>query len=266
MLDIVLLTALIIAVLTFFLCLNQITKRIKKPAEASLPHENTSLFTAYLLRITISALLLFLLFAFLSHYYFDQLHDFFTLASMALISGCFVVFLIFTLLSEKLQRYIDARIDLLRKETMSRLLRHFLYVGALTGIATVLLSAGYTFLVAQQPQMVIDFFLLPIYASALFLFWLRFRVALVARASDYAFELIKRQEAALPLAGEHNPLWKLRLDFAAINRFLFYHLEFFILCVVALLVAGQTEKFIAFTNALSGFMALSVFSIGICAA
>jgi K(+)-stimulated pyrophosphate-energized sodium pump len=254
------------ALLTSLLCLIQILKRIKGVAPSPGITASATEFSLYLRRVSIVAFALFAAALWLGYYLDHVRHGAPDLVVIFTGAGGFLVFLITAYLTERLHRRMNVRVDQLRKESMSRLFRHFLYAGALLGMGAVFVAACYIFLVQRQKTLSIEFFLLPAYAGALLIYWLRFNVALIARSSDYAFELMGRQEAVMPLLGELNPLWKLRINFAAINRFLFYHLEFFILCVVVLLVSGQIESQTKLGLKGQNSISLTVFAVGILSA
>ncbi|MBV6492415.1 MAG: putative K(+)-stimulated pyrophosphate-energized sodium pump [Turneriella sp.] len=237
----ILITALCAVVFTIALCINQITKRLRKMAPSSIQQDTPLIFRKYLFRFCVVSFGTFLLVVLGTHYQNWAPSLFSSPGLIVVVVFSFIVFLVLVIFSEKLNRHIDARVDLLRKDSISRLFRHFLYTGSLMGLTVFSLAGVYVFIVLEDKKFSLDVSLLPIYAAALFLFWLRFRAALIARSSDYAFELIQRQESALPVIGALNPLWKLRLDFAAINRFVFSHLEFFVLSAASLLIASQIE-------------------------
>ena len=258
--------ALAAALVTSLLCLVQIFKRIKTAGSIVEIKGSGTEFSRYLTR---SGIVAFVLFSgtLAAGYYLDHIRHGAPDAGIVLIcAGAFLVFLVAAILSERLHRRMNVRVDQLRKESMSRLFRHFLYAGALLGMGAVFAAGTYMFFVQKHKTLSIEFFLLPAYAGALLIYWLRFNVSLIARSSDYAFELMGRQEAILPLLGESNPLWRLRISFSAINRFIFYHLEFFILCVVVLLVSGQIETQTKLVAPGRNSVSLTVFAIGIVSA
>lgn len=258
--------ALSAALLTALLCLMQILKRIRKPAAPVAPLPNAAEFSRYLKHVSIVAFILFAG-AIGGAYYLDRLRHGAPDARVIYIGvGGFLTFLMTALLTERLHQRMNKRVDQLRKDSMSRLFRHFLYAGALLGMGAVFFAACYVFLVQKQATVSTEFFLLPAYAGALLIYWLRFNVSLIARSSDYAFELMGRQEAVIPLLGDSNPLWRLRIDFAGVNRFLFYHLEFFVLCIAVLLVSGQIETQTRLAVQGRTSVSLTVFSIGVISA
>lgn len=261
-----LIVALAAALFTSILCLIQIFKRIKTNTALAPGAGAPTEFSYYLLRTSLVALILFGL-ALASGYYLDHIRHGAPNPTALLVGTVgFLTFLLTAFLTERLHRRMNRRVDQLRKESMSRIFRHFLYAGSLLGMAVVFIASCYIFVTRRYETLSIEFFLLPAYAGALLLYWLRFNVSLISRSSDYAFELMGRQEAILPLLGESNPLWKLRIDFAAINRFIFYHLEFFVLCVVVLLVSGQIESQTKIGLKGQNSVSLTVFAIGILAA
>lgn len=184
---------------------------------------------------------------------------------LLLTSGGFLLFLVAAIASESLLRYMKRRVVQLQKETISRIFRQVLYAGALMGLGAVLMAIVYAWLAQSQKNLMTQLYLIPAYAGALLMFYQRFHVALTARSADYAFELMARQEALLPLAGASNPLWRLRQSFAAINRFLFSHLEYLVLAVVVLTVSHQIEAQTKLPSNLGATVSLTVFAIGVIA-
>lgn len=155
--------------------------------------------------------------------------------------AAFTAFILFASLTESLVKRMQQRTHQLQRENVSRIFRFFLYAGALLGLAALLLCAGYIWAAQMNGQTSSGIWLLPAFSAAVVLFWLRFHSALVARTADYAYELLRRQEAILPLTGTHNPLWRLRQVFAVVNRFFFFHLEYMVLSLVVLTVGYRIE-------------------------
>jgi K(+)-stimulated pyrophosphate-energized sodium pump len=245
------------------LCILQITRKISVVGEV----DQLKFSFALSLQNTYLVAVLFFGAALAGGYYLDFLrHGLANHALLAVNGGGFIAFLMATSATERLHRHMQVRGSLLQKNSMSRIFRHFLYAGALLGLLASLLSVVYSYLVNRQQNSLTELFLLPAYGGALLLYWLRFNVALVARSSEYAFELLGKQEAILPLLGTKNPLWTLRQYFAATNRFLFYHLEFFLLCSVVLLVATKIENQTGLHLGGLSSVSITIFSLGIVAA
>jgi hypothetical protein len=259
-------TAVAVAVASFVTCLLQVTKKIKNPAAELFAQDSIPEFSRYVKRLSVVVLILFSA-ALSAGYYLSHLrHGSPEPRVIITAMGGFVTFLFLLFATifflEKMQR----RIVLLRTEPISRLFRHLLYAGVLLGIGASLFTAVYAYIVQAQQIFSAELYLFPAYGGALLLFWLRFQVTLTARSGDYAYALMEKFEAALPLTAVLNPLWKLRLHFAALNRFLFYHLEFAVVSVVALLVAGQFEAQTMLAQPGRSPIALTVFAIGIISA
>jgi len=197
-------------------------------------------------------------------YYFDFIRNKIADPTILLLSsGGFIFFLAAAIVSESLLRYMKRRILQLQKDTISRIFRQILYAGALMGLGAALMAMAYAWLTQRQQNLTTQLYLIPAYAGALLMFYQRFHVALTARSADYAFELMARQEALLPLAGKSNPLWRLRQTFAAINRFLFSHLEYLVLAIVVLTVSHQIEAQTKLPSNLGATVSLTVFAIGV---
>lgn len=197
-------------------------------------------------------------------YYFDFIRNKVGDPTILLLSsGGFLVFLAAAIVSESLLRYMKRRILQLQKDSISRIFRQILYAGAVMGLGAVLMAMAYAWLTQRQKNLTTQLYLIPAYAGALLMFYQRFHVALTARSADYAFELMARQEALLPLAGRSNPLWQLRQSFAAINRFLFSHLEYLVLAIVVLTVSHQIEAQTKLPSNLGATISLTVFAIGV---
>ena len=255
--------------LSCLLCIVQIAKRLKGPqisAVAAEPAPQPTGYASYLRRVLILSLGLYIGVAAFGYYLEYLRHGLADAALLSVSIGGFILFLIIAALSEWLHTHMQQRVLLLQKATMSRLFRHFLYAGALLGLGATLFALLYLMLTERLNAMSLELLLLPAYGAALVLYWLRFNVSLIARASDYAFELMGRQESVIPLIGASNPLWRLRQNLAAVNRFFFYHLEYLTLCIVVLLIATQIEAQarIAIKGRFS--IALIVFAIGIVSA
>src|SRR5690606_38240166 len=78
-------------------------------------------------------------------------------------AGGFLGFLLAQYMTERLYRRMRGRVEELRKESMSRLFRHFLYAGGLMGMAAVFGAALYIFLVQLQKTFAVELFLMPAY-------------------------------------------------------------------------------------------------------
>ena len=203
------------------LCIAQLARKPENAAAIAASGQSALIYRKPLYRSAAASTLLFGLMLALV-YYFDFARNKISDWSVLLLSSCgFLIFLIAALASEALLRYMRRRVMQLQKETISRIFRQILYAGALMGLGAVLLAMTYAWLTQKQKNLMTQLYLIPAYAGALLMFYQRFQVALTARSADYAFELMARQEALLPLAGASNPLWRLRQTFAAINRFLF---------------------------------------------
>lgn len=199
-------------------------------------------------------------------YYLDYTrHRVSDLFVLLISSGGFFIFLAAAFFSESLLRYLQHRILQLQKETISRIFKQMLYAGALMGLGSVFLAMTYAWITQRQQNVATEIYLLPAYAAALLLFYQRFHVSLTARSADYAFELMARQEALLPLSGKSNPLWRLRQSFAAINRFMFSHLEYLVLAVVVLTVSQHIELQTKLPSTLGATVSLTTFAIGVSA-
>lgn len=257
------------ALLCVLLCVQQIFRRLRLKTQsdaAAAPIVEANEFTRYLLRLFLAALLLFV-FALGAGYYLDNVRHGFTESRILIIEiAVFFVFLGGAVLTEQLRVVMQRRAHALGRESTSRIFRYLLYAGALLGMCAVALAALYVYEAHKTRYIFFEIFLLPAYAGALILFWLRFKISLIARSSDYAYELMSKQEALLPLMGSANPLWRLRRQFATINRFFFYPLEFFVLCMVVLLISDQIEAQTKIASAGRNFMSLTVFAIGIVSA
>lgn len=217
-----------------------------------------------LLRKTLWISLVFFLAGLAIAYYLDFVrHNISDMRIAAASATAYILFLVLLLLTYRFYLYMEFRIRTGEKNSLSKLFRYLLYAGALLGIVSSLLNLGYIAFTEKFRMYSSEFYLLPAYVAGLTVFWLRFQVALIARSSDYAFELLARQEAIVPLIGAANPLWKMRQGFAAMNRFLFGHLEFLIICVVVLLVTGNIETQMRLVLAGHQSMSLTVFALGV---
>ena len=247
------------------LCIAQLARKPENAAAIAASGQSALIYRKPLYRSAAASTLLFALMLALV-YYFDFARNKISDWSVLLLSSCgFLIFLIAALASEALLRYMRRRVMQLQKETISRIFRQILYAGALMGLGAVLLAMTYAWLTQKQKNLMTQLYLIPAYAGALLMFYQRFQVALTARSADYAFELMARQEALLPLAGASNPLWRLRQTFAAINRFLFSHLEYMLLAVVVLTVSHQIETQTKLPATLGATVSLTVFAIGVIA-
>jgi len=188
--------------------------------------------------------------------------------NLAAIASGLVAFLItgtLVVLSNKARLYANARAHALRKETTSRLFRYFLYAGGLTGLTTAFVAIGWIVFVQGSGLFSDEHVLGVIYFGALFIFWLRFKISLAARASDYAFELIIKQESLVTLAGTRNPLWVIRQEFSALNRFLFHHMEFLLLTILTVHIATRLEVKAQISYGKLPSLSLVVFALGLIA-
>ncbi|MCS6972177.1 MAG: sodium/proton-translocating pyrophosphatase [Leptospiraceae bacterium] len=167
-----------------------------------------------------------------------------TAATLLLASAFILFFCVLLWLARALFTKMLFRTGELQRENTSRLFRFFLYPGAFWGLV---ISAGIVsfHLAAIKLRMPQELCLLPIFAVSSALLWFRSSTALLARSADYGYELLRSQEALLPLAGEHNPLWRLRQLLSAGNRFLFYHQEYLALAGAALCVGYQISQKLA---------------------
>ena len=261
--------AAVTGALSCLLCMIQLGKTLKGNQVTSeipqVPDQPTG-FAGYLSSVLLVALALYISAAGFGYYLEYLRHGLADAAIFALSIGGFMFFLVIAAVSERLHTHMQKRVLLLQKATMSRLFRHFLYAGALLGLGATLLALVYLVLTERLHLLSLELVLLPAYGAALVLYWLRFNVSLIARASDYAFELMGRQESVIPLVGAANPLWRLRQNMAAINRFFFYHLEYLALCLVVLLVTTQIEAQARIAVKGRFSIALIVFAIGIVSA
>lgn len=187
------------------------------------------------------------------------------LAPLATCFGALVTLGFVVVSSQKSRLFVSARAENLRKENTSKIFRYYLYLGGLLGLATAFFVIAFTMVVQSWGQMLSEHVLAVIYFGSLIIFWLRFKVSLTARASDYAFELLTKQEALVALAGVKNPLWIIRQEFSAVNRFLFHHMEFLLLSLLAIHVATQLEVKAAISYGRLPSLALVVFSLGLIA-
>ncbi len=250
---------------TCLLCIHQIYKRIsglKKPDAHELVNRDEPLFRQYLFRVSIFALLVFTLVLGLAYYLEFHRHGQAAPAVLVLYTTAFAGFLVFANLTERLLEKMQNRTNELQRENISRIFRFFLYAGAVLGLSAVLYAAGYSWYAQRLGWAVSEIWLLPAFSAAVVLFWLRFHGALLARTADYAYELMRRQEAILPLTGIYNPLWRLRQLFAIVNRFFFYHLEYLVLCLVVLTVGHRIELQTSLASHGIPGLLLSVFAIG----
>ncbi len=247
------------------LCLAQLLRRPQGALATVVVKDGESIYRRPLHRALLGAAALFFAMLGLGYYLDYARHQASDAVVLLLSSGGFLIFLATAFMSEALHRYMQRRIMQLQKETISRIFRQMLYAGALMGLGSVLLAMTYAWLTQKQQNLSTELYLLPAYAGALLLFYQRFHVALTARSADYAFELMARQEALLPLAGKSNPLWRLRQSFAAINRFLFSHLEYLVLAVVVLTVSHHIESQTKLPSNLGATVSLTTFAIGVIA-
>jgi len=236
--------SLAVSGITCLLCIYQIFKRLsglKKLAVPELINRDEPLFRRYLFRVSVFALLVFTPSLCLAYYLEFHRQGKATPAVLLLDMTIFTGFLLLVILSERLLEKMQNRTNELQRENISRIFRFFLYAGALLGLSAALYAAGYSWYAQHLGWAISDIWLLPVFSASILLFWLRFHGALLARTADYAYELMRRQEAILPLTGIYNPLWRLRQLFAVVNRFFFYHLEYLVLCLVVLTVGHRIE-------------------------
>lgn len=261
--------SLIIAGVTTVLCILQIVKRVSNVVKRNDPPAaflNDGIFRAYLFRVSLFSLLVFLPSLAFGYYLEFVRHQQHSPELILLCGGSYVGFLFLAAASETLLRRMLQRATELQRESISRIFRFFLYAGALLGLVTMILAILYAWYAQRRGISGSELLLLPVYAASLLVFWLRFHGALVARTSDYAFELMRRQEAILPLTGAYNPLWRLRQLFSVVNRFFFYHLEYLILCLIVLTIGHRIEIHTSLAAKGGSGLILSVFAIGTIAA
>ncbi|MFO1527416.1 MAG: sodium/proton-translocating pyrophosphatase [Turneriella sp.] len=255
--------------LSCLLCILQITKRLRLPGgqeSAAITTFSHDGYQTYLRKILVLSALLYACCAGLAYYLEFVRHGITDHLMLGAISVAFLLILGVAWFTDILHRRMDRRVQMLQKASMSRLFRHFLYAGALLGLGATLIALGYIVSTERLHSISAELLLLPAYGGALVLYWLRFNVSLIARSSDYAFELMGRQEATLPLVGQANPLWRLRQNLASVNRFFFYHLEYLILCLVVLLIATQVEAQTKIFIAGKFSISILVFAMGIISA
>ncbi|MBL8033941.1 MAG: sodium/proton-translocating pyrophosphatase [Leptospiraceae bacterium] len=255
--------------LSCLLCILQITKRLRLPGgqeSAAITKFSHDGYQTYLRKILVLSALVYACCAGLAYYLEFVRHGITDHLMLGVISVAFLLILGVAWFTDILHRRMDRRVQMLQKASMSRLFRHFLYAGALLGLGATLIALGYIVSTERLHSISAELLLLPAYGGALVLYWLRFNVSLIARSSDYAFELMGRQEATLPLVGQANPLWRLRQNLASVNRFFFYHLEYLILCLVVLLIATQVEAQTKIFIAGKFSISILVFAMGIISA
>lgn len=255
--------------LSCLLCILQITKRLRLPGgqeSAAITTFSHDGYQTYLRKILLLSALIYACCAGLAYYLKFVRHGITDHLMLGAISVAFLLILGVAWFTDILHRRMDRRVQMLQKASMSRLFRHFLYAGALLGLGATLIALGYIVSTERLHSISAELLLLPAYGGALVLYWLRFNVSLIARSSDYAFELMGRQEATLPLVGQANPLWRLRQNLASVNRFFFYHLEYLILCLVVLLIATQVEAQTKIFIAGKFSISILVFAMGIISA
>lgn len=255
--------------LSCLLCILQITKRLRLPGgqeSAAITTFSHDGYQTYLRKILVLSALIYACCAGLAYYLEFVRHGITDHLMLGVISVAFLLILGVAWFTDILHRRMDRRVQMLQKASMSRLFRHFLYAGALLGLGATLIALGYIVSTERLHSISAELLLLPAYGGALVLYWLRFNVSLIARSSDYAFELMGRQEATLPLVGQANPLWRLRQNLASVNRFFFYHLEYLILCLVVLLIATQVEAQTKIFIAGKFSISILVFAMGIISA
>ncbi|MFO1524774.1 MAG: sodium/proton-translocating pyrophosphatase [Turneriella sp.] len=255
--------------LSCLLCILQITKRLRLPGgqeSAAITTFSHDGYQTYLRKILVLSALIYACCAGLAYYLEFVRHGITDHLMLGAISVAFLLILGVAWFTDILHRRMDRRVQMLQKASMSRLFRHFLYAGALLGLGATLIALGYIVSTERLHSISAELLLLPAYGGALVLYWLRFNVSLIARSSDYAFELMGRQEATLPLVGQANPLWRLRQNLASVNRFFFYHLEYLILCLVVLLIATQVEAQTKIFIAGKFSISILVFAMGIISA
>lgn len=255
--------------LSCLLCILQITKRLRLPGgqeSAAITTFSHDGYQTYLRKILLLSAVIYACCAGLAYYLEFVRHGITDHLMLGAISVAFLLILGVAWFTDILHRRMDRRVQMLQKASMSRLFRHFLYAGALLGLGATLIALGYIVSTERLHSISAELLLLPAYGGALVLYWLRFNVSLIARSSDYAFELMGRQEATLPLVGQANPLWRLRQNLASVNRFFFYHLEYLILCLVVLLIATQVEAQTKIFIAGKFSISILVFAMGIISA
>ncbi len=257
--------SLFAAAATLLLCTIQILKRpsaLQQKKALLLKLHSDKIFRYSLLRTSILAVLGFGAIFGLGYYLEFVRHGRSSFQVIFLATLSFCIFLAFAFLGDVLLVRMQRVAAELIRENASRIFRFFLYAGAFLGSLLTILALGYVFFV-QSPEIEnAPIFFLPVYAAALVVFWLRFHGALLSRSCDYAYELMRKQEAVLPLMGNVNPLWRLRQLFASTNRFFFLHLEYLILVVVVLNVGSRIELTLATgTGGTPGFLFM-VFGLG----
>jgi Na+/H+-translocating membrane pyrophosphatase len=257
--------SLAISGVTCLLCIHQILKRpsgVTKTDTLELKNPDEPIFRAYLFRISLLALLVFVVGLTLAYYLELHRHRNAAPDVIWLYTSAFAGFLLLANLTERLLSKMQKRSSELQRENISRIFRFFLYAGAMLGLSGVLFAAGYSWYAQRLGWASSEMWLFPAFSAAVLLFWLRFHGALLARTADYAYELMRRQEAILPLTGLHNPLWRLRQLLAIVNRFFFYHLEYLVLSLVVLTVGYRIEVQTSLAaHGVPGLL-LSVFSLG----
>lgn len=249
------------------LCLYQILKRPsgvqnRQPVEYRLP--DGALFRRYIHRVVLLALLLYIIAIGIANYlgYFRAESP---VAVWVFYLPALLLFLAVLLFTERLLEKMQQRTGELEKENTSRIFRFFLYAGALLGILASLMAASYSWIAQSSARALGDIWLLPAFAAAMILFWLRSHSALLSRTADYAYELMKKQEALLPLTGFYNPLWRLRQLFSLVNRFVYYHLEYWVLSLVVLTIGYRIETRTSLAAHGVPGLVLSVFALGMAA-